>query len=236
MLHADFHIVLQAIVGAVHDLVDGEGRDPTVGVGLLIGGQFGLDLDDPLLEQFLGPRIERREGADDARLALRDHQFGYRHDEQRRPDGRQRQATLQNGWHGHAEDVSGGGGGTSWTLQTESIRGPSVKPLDATQPAGQGCDQLALIPIQGIADHLWFSGGKLMIVISRNGKTTVLTGWRAWLFGAGAFLVDDARFRRRSPLSSSGVAVTVGAVLLIALPVAIGVAILASFFRSPNPR
>ena len=28
-----------------------------------------------------------------------------------------------------------------------------------------------------------------MIVISRNGKTTVITGWRAWLIGAAAVLL-----------------------------------------------
>ena len=27
-----------------------------------------------------------------------------------------------------------------------------------------------------------------MIVITRNGKTTVITGWRAWLIGAGVFV------------------------------------------------
>lgn len=74
-----------------------------------------------------------------------------------------------------------------------------------------------------------------MIVISRNGRTTVLTGWRAWLFGVGTFLVTTLAFAFAA-FVLLGVAVTAGAIFLIVLPVAVGVAILASFFRSPNPR
>jgi hypothetical protein len=76
---------------------------------------------------------------------------------------------------------------------------------------------------------------KNLIVISNNGRTTVLTGWRAWLAGTAAFL-GLAAVPGILAFVLLGVAVTVGAVLLIVVPVAIGVAILASFFRPPNVR
>lgn len=69
-----------------------------------------------------------------------------------------------------------------------------------------------------------------MIVISRNGKTTVITGWRAWLMGAAAFVAASGLLFVMV-FVMLGVAITVGAVLLIVVPVAIGVAILASLFR-----
>jgi hypothetical protein len=69
-----------------------------------------------------------------------------------------------------------------------------------------------------------------MIVISRNGKTTVVTGWRAWLIGAGVFLVTTVLVALIAFLML-GVALTVTAVLFIAVPVAVGVALIASLFR-----
>jgi hypothetical protein len=72
-----------------------------------------------------------------------------------------------------------------------------------------------------------------MIVITRNGQTTVITGWRAWLIGAVAFLAATAILFAIT-FVMLGVAVTVGAVLLIVVPIAIGVAILASLFRPPR--
>ena len=68
------------------------------------------------------------------------------------------------------------------------------------------------------------------IIIQRNGKTTVITGWRAWLIGlvmfvAGVLVLSFAVF------VMLGIAITVGAVLAIVLPVAIGVALIASIFN-----
>lgn len=74
-----------------------------------------------------------------------------------------------------------------------------------------------------------------MLVIRRNGKTTVLTGWRAWLAGAAIFAAATFVFFL-IVFVLLGVAVTVGTVLLIVVPVAVGLAILASLFRSPNSR
>jgi hypothetical protein len=74
-----------------------------------------------------------------------------------------------------------------------------------------------------------------MLVIRRNGRTIVLTGWRAWLVGAvmfvlAALLVGFVAF------VLLGIAVTVGAVMLILVPIAIGIALISSLFRSTPPR
>jgi hypothetical protein len=69
-----------------------------------------------------------------------------------------------------------------------------------------------------------------MIVIQRNGQTTVITGWRAWLIGAAVY-VGVTLLMALIAFVLLGVAVTVGAVLLIVVPVAIGIAVLASLFQ-----
>jgi hypothetical protein len=70
-----------------------------------------------------------------------------------------------------------------------------------------------------------------MIVIPRNGRATVVTGWRACLASV-AVLVAAVVFLFVIAFVVLGVAITVGAVLLIVVPIAAGVAILASLFRS----
>ena len=74
-----------------------------------------------------------------------------------------------------------------------------------------------------------------MIVITRNGRTTVITGWRAWLIGTAAFVAATALLFVIA-FVMLGVAITAGAVLLVVVPVAVGVALLASLFRSPRMR
>jgi hypothetical protein len=69
-----------------------------------------------------------------------------------------------------------------------------------------------------------------MLVIERNGRTTVVTGWRAWLLG-GLIFAGLTLLLAVVAFVVLGLAITVGAVLLIALPVAIGVAILASLLQ-----
>ncbi len=98
---AEVDVVLQAVVGTVHDLVDGERRHLAVGMLLLVFAQLRGDALQPGLEHFLGPRIQRREGADDARLALLDHQVGIGDDEQRRADHRDREVVAQQSRKGH---------------------------------------------------------------------------------------------------------------------------------------
>jgi len=91
----------QAVVGGVADLVDRERRDFFIGIGGLIVGQFAFDADDPLVEQRGGACVQRRERADDAGLALRDHQLGRRHDKHRRRDDGENQAIFQGGRYAH---------------------------------------------------------------------------------------------------------------------------------------
>ncbi len=71
-----------------------------------------------------------------------------------------------------------------------------------------------------------------MIVIQRNGQATVITGWRAWLVGAVAFIVATL-LMAVMVFVMLGVAITVGAVLMIVIPVAVGLALIASLFRRP---
>lgn len=69
-----------------------------------------------------------------------------------------------------------------------------------------------------------------MIVIERNGKTVVLTGWRAWLAGAATLIVTWLVLGVVAFLFV-GIGLTVGAILLLAIPAVIGVSLLASVFR-----
>ena len=68
-----------------------------------------------------------------------------------------------------------------------------------------------------------------MLVFEKNGRTTVVSGWRAWLMALGVVLgvVAVVGFLGFIFLS---VALTIGAVLLIAVPVAIGFAIVGALF------
>ncbi len=70
----------------------------------------------------------------------------------------------------------------------------------------------------------------VMLVITRNGKTTVLTGWRAWLAGAAALIVAWCTLAFIA-FVLIGVAVTIGAALVILVPAIVIVAIVASFLR-----
>jgi len=69
-----------------------------------------------------------------------------------------------------------------------------------------------------------------MIVISRNGKTTVISGWRAWLVGAVVFSLAAILVALFAVLAL-GIALTVTLFVFIAVPVAIGIALIASLFR-----
>ena len=72
-----------------------------------------------------------------------------------------------------------------------------------------------------------------MIVVTRNGNTTVVTGWRAWLVGVVVFVAAMALLFVIA-FVILGMAITVGAVLLIVVPVAVGVALFASLLRWPR--
>ena len=69
-----------------------------------------------------------------------------------------------------------------------------------------------------------------MSLFRRHGPTPVLAGWPAWLGGLGVCAATAARIALIAFLML-GIAITVTAVLFIVVPVAIGVALIASLFR-----
>jgi hypothetical protein len=68
-----------------------------------------------------------------------------------------------------------------------------------------------------------------MIVVTRNGQTTVLTGWREWLARAGVF-VAAMLLLAVVAFVMIGLAVTLGAIAMIVIPAALIVALLGSLF------
>lgn len=68
-----------------------------------------------------------------------------------------------------------------------------------------------------------------MIVITRNGETTVLTGWREWVVKIVIFLATVLLFAVMAFLMF-GLAVTIGAIALVVIPAAIIVGLFATIF------
>ena len=74
-----------------------------------------------------------------------------------------------------------------------------------------------------------------MIVLSRNGKTVVITGWRAWLIGIAVYAVIAVAIVVVGFLLL-GIAITVATLLFFAVPLAIALGIIASWVRSAPVR
>jgi hypothetical protein len=68
-----------------------------------------------------------------------------------------------------------------------------------------------------------------MLVVEKNGRTAVVSGWRAWLLALGVVLGAVAALGFLAFIFL-GIALTIGAVLLVAVPVVIGFAIVGSLF------
>ena len=73
-----------------------------------------------------------------------------------------------------------------------------------------------------------------MIVIERNGKTTVIAGWRAWVIGGLAVVVTAAALAAAAFLVL-GIAVSMVAFLLIVIP-AIAIVALVGWLLQPRTR
>lgn len=73
-------------------------------------------------------------------------------------------------------------------------------------------------------------GARRVIVITRNGKTTTIGGWRAWVFGAGVLLAAWLALGL-IVFFLVGVAITVGVVLLLLIPALAIVALLNVLMR-----
>lgn len=72
-----------------------------------------------------------------------------------------------------------------------------------------------------------------MIVISRNGRTTVVSGWRATLLGVVAALVIALVFGSIT-LLLFGVAITFATLLLLGLPLAVVAVLVWSWLQTPR--
>lgn len=70
-----------------------------------------------------------------------------------------------------------------------------------------------------------------MLVISRNGKTTVITGWRAWLLGAGLGILA-AIFVVPLVALLLGLSLTLAAFFLFVVPLAVVITVLATWLRA----
>lgn len=71
---------------------------------------------------------------------------------------------------------------------------------------------------------------KHLIVITRNGKTTVVNGWRAWVMGLGVLLAAWCGLALIAFLLV-GLAITVGVVLLLLIAALAIAALLALLMR-----
>ncbi|KAB2943918.1 MAG: hypothetical protein K8F92_04115 [Hyphomicrobium sp.] len=68
-----------------------------------------------------------------------------------------------------------------------------------------------------------------MLVVEKNGRTTVVSGWRAWLLAFGVVLGAVATLVILG-FVFLGIALTIGAVLLVAVPAIIILAVFGSLF------
>lgn len=73
------------------------------------------------------------------------------------------------------------------------------------------------------------------IIITRNGKTTVITGWRAWLAGTGVLIAAVLLFAAFG-LLFLGAVISIATFLVIGLPLAIGLCVLWSWARGGGQR
>jgi hypothetical protein len=70
-----------------------------------------------------------------------------------------------------------------------------------------------------------------MLVISRNGKTTVITGWQAWVVSALLGIVAAVVL---IPLAALllGLSLTIAAFVLLVVPLAVAIAVLTTWLRA----
>ncbi len=92
-----FEVALQPVVRLVHDLVDCERSGRPLRMPSVVLGEFGRDALQPLFQQRFSPGVKGRKRADNASLALRNHEVGVGNDEQWRADHRQRKAAFEQG-------------------------------------------------------------------------------------------------------------------------------------------
>ena len=97
VLHAHFQVVLQPVIGLVHNLVDREGGGRLVRVGLVPGIQLFGNALEPHFQFFRRAGIQRRKRANNAGFALGNDQIRVGNNEHGRCHNGQLQAVLQGG-------------------------------------------------------------------------------------------------------------------------------------------
>jgi|GEM_PF-6847755 len=109
MFHADFDIMLQTLIGLVHDLIHRNRTRLRAGIGFLEACQILPDFGQPGIQHLGRTRIQRGKGTDNAGLALRLDQFRAAGDEHRRGNHRQLQVLQDGGQMGCTHEASLGG-------------------------------------------------------------------------------------------------------------------------------
>ena len=95
VVHNNAEVVLNAVIGAVHDEVRGKRAYRSAGVVLRELGIGFADLVKPVRQRLLGAGVESGERADDSRLALSLDELGARCDEHGGCHDRQAQISAQ---------------------------------------------------------------------------------------------------------------------------------------------
>jgi len=72
-------------------------------------------------------------------------------------------------------------------------------------------------------------------IITRDGRTTVITGWRAWLM-FGALCVVGALVMVGAAFLLLGLTVTIATILLFVVPLAIAAALVSQLLRALKSR
>ena len=98
---ADHEVLLQALVGAMDDLVDGKRRGRLVRVGAVMRGKGFGDFREPFIQLRCRTRIQRRKRTDNTCLALGNDQSRIGNDEQGSGDDRKPESVFQNRRQGH---------------------------------------------------------------------------------------------------------------------------------------
>ena len=83
VLHAQFNILHQPVIGLVNDLVDSKRSCRFVWISLIIGVQFPGNTLQPLFQYFYRARVESWKRSDDTGFTLRDDQVWIGNNEQR---------------------------------------------------------------------------------------------------------------------------------------------------------
>ena len=99
----NFEIRIEPLVRLVHDEIHRERWHSASRILIPEAGELALDAREPPIELVLRPRVERRKRADDAGLALLDHEIGPGDEEHRRAEYRDAQGVANMGGQRHAD-------------------------------------------------------------------------------------------------------------------------------------